>query len=50
MLTMPEHYGEHRASDVEDKDDDIFAELEAELENDDHAAVREGGMQELKKQ
>ena len=30
--------------------DDIFAQLEAEIENDDDVALRENGMQELKRE
>ena len=31
ILSMPEHYGKQRAGDVEDSDEELFAELEAEL-------------------
>ena len=33
-----------------DDEDDIFAQLEAEIENDDDVALRESGMQELKRE
>ena len=40
-----------RRSDPDDDDDDaIFAELEAEIENDDDVGTRERGMQELKRE
>ena len=37
-------------SDPDDNEDDIFAQLEAEIEDDDNAALREHGMQELKRE
>ena len=37
-------------SDPDEDEDDIFAELEAEIENDDNAALREHGMQEIKRE
>ncbi|KAJ3489719.1 hypothetical protein NLI96_g1942 [Meripilus lineatus] len=37
-------------SDPDEDEDDIFAELEAEIENDDNAGLREHGMQELKRE
>lgn len=47
--TMPETYQRRGDSDAED-DDELFAELEAELENDENEAVREKGLEQLKKQ
>ena len=47
---MPDHYKNRRGSDIEDSDDELFAELEAEIENDDNAAVRERGMEQLRKE
>ncbi len=39
-----------RTPATEMDDDDIFAELEAEIENDTRAAFREHGMQQLKRE
>ena len=47
---MPEAHRNRRDSDAEDSDEELFAELEAELENDESAAVRERGLEQLKKQ
>ena len=47
--TMPDHYDKRSEDNAEDSDEELFAELEAELENDEHAAVRERGLQELRK-
>ncbi|KIP02115.1 hypothetical protein PHLGIDRAFT_79604 [Phlebiopsis gigantea 11061_1 CR5-6] len=47
---MPENYANRRGSDAEDSDEDLFAELEAEIENADNAAVRERGMEQLRKE
>lgn len=49
---MPEHHDKHNGGHEDDDDDDegIFAELDAELENDENAAVRERGMERLKKE
>ena len=47
---MSDHYNKHSGNENEDNEDDIFAELEAELENDENAAVRESGLKELQKQ
>ena len=47
---MSANYNKHDGSDLEDNDEELFAELEAELENDEYAAVRERGMEELKRQ
>ncbi|GJE84510.1 thioredoxin-like protein [Phanerochaete sordida] len=47
---MPQPHKRHEGSDVEDSDEELFAELEAELENDESAAVRERGLEQLKKQ
>lgn len=40
----------HPRYDDFDDDDAIFAELEAEIENDSSSAVRESGMEAIKKQ
>ncbi|KAH8105915.1 GTPase inhibitor [Cristinia sonorae] len=40
----------HRSDPDEDDDEAIFAELEAEIENDDNAATRERGMLEMKRE
>lgn len=49
--TMPEHYDKHNGGHEEDDDDEgLFAELEAEIENDENAAVRERGMERLRKE
>lgn len=40
----------NRERDEDDGVDAIFAELEAEIENDDNAAVRERGLQQLRAQ
>ena len=37
-------------STIDQDEDDIFAELEAEIENDSNAAFREHGMEELKRE
>ena len=48
--TMPKHYEDRNDSDAGDSDEELFAELEAEIENDENAAVRERGMEQLKKE
>lgn len=50
LCAMPENYANRRGSDAEDSDEDLFAELEAEIENADNAAVRERGMEQLRKE
>ena len=47
---MPQSYERRDGSDVDDDDEELFAVLEAELENDENAAVRERGLEQLKKQ
>ena len=39
-----------RSDPDDDNEDDIFAELEAEIENDGNIDLRESGMQELKRE
>lgn len=43
-------HNDPRSDPHEDTEDDIFARLEAEIEDDDNAALREHGMQELKRE
>lgn len=45
-LTDP--YASNIRSDPEEDDEELFAQLEAEIENDDNAALRERGMDQLK--
>lgn len=46
-----ENVRKNSRSDPDDEnEEDIFAELEAEIENDNNAALREHGMQELKRE
>lgn len=47
---MSVHYNKREDNDMEENDEQLFAELEAELENDENAAVREKGLEELKRQ
>ena len=47
---MPENYRNRRDSAAGDSEEELFAELEAEIENDDNAAVRERGMEQLRKE
>ena len=47
---MPDHHDKRNESDGGDSDEDLFAELEAEIENSDNAAVRERGMEQLRKE
>ena len=46
-LVEPNHDG---IKGGKDDDDAIFAELEAEIENDDNAAFREKGLEQLKQE
>ena len=48
-LNEPSTSSAHTADAVQD-DEDIFAELEAEIENDSSAAFREHGMEQLKRE
>ncbi|KAI0081702.1 GTPase inhibitor [Panus rudis PR-1116 ss-1] len=50
-LTEPYHHPSTSRSDPDEDDDEaIFAELEAELENDDNPALREQGLEQLKRE
>ncbi|KAH9853552.1 thioredoxin-like protein [Lenzites betulinus] len=49
-LNEPSTSSAHSRSDNAEADEDIFAELEAEIENDSSAAFREHGMEQLKRE
>lgn len=49
-LVEPNQAPSRRHYDSEDDDDAIFAELEAEIENDDNIAMRERGLEIIKRE
>jgi len=49
-LVEPNQAPNRHHFDVEDDEDAIFAELEAEIENDDNIAMREQGLETIKRE
>jgi len=49
-LVEPNQAPNRHHFDSEDDDDTIFAELEAEIENDDNIAMRERGLETIKRE